>query len=155
MAHTHWMEQALTIAQGAGEVGEIPVGAIIVNDQDQLISIGENRKERDCDPLAHAEIQAIQRATKVLKRRYLQDCRLYVTLEPCPMCAGAIILARLGMLIFGTPDPKTGAVGSVIDIPKSPCALHSIVVIGGVMQLECQTQLQTWFRSLRQQKAQK
>lgn len=152
MVHAHWMDHALMLARAAGAVGEIPLGAVIVDDQDNLIAEASNRKERDQNPLAHGEIEAIHKATKRLNCRYLQNCRLYVTLEPCPMCAGAIILARLGMVVYGAKDPKTGAMGSVLDIPNSPSSFHRPVVIGGVRETECQEMLQEWFRQLRQTK---
>ncbi|MCS6959067.1 MAG: tRNA adenosine(34) deaminase TadA [Pseudanabaenaceae cyanobacterium SKYGB_i_bin29] len=152
--HTYWMEQALELARQAGAAGEIPVGAVIVDDQDNVLAKANNRKERDGDPLAHAEILAIQQATRVLQCRYLLNCRLYVTLEPCPMCAGAIVLARLGMVIYGAADSKTGAMGSVLDIPRSPAAFHSVTVIKGVKDRECRELMQSWFRQLRAAKKQ-
>jgi tRNA(adenine34) deaminase len=152
MVHVHWMDEALKLARAAGEAGEIPVGAVIVDDRDNLVATGNNRKERDQNPLGHAEIEVILQATRVLQCRYLSNCRLYVTLEPCPMCSGAIVLARLGMVIYGARDPKTGALGSVLDIPNSPAAFHRVEVVGGVREAECQELLQTWFRQLRQTK---
>ncbi len=152
MVHADWMDHALKLAREGGAAGEIPVGAVIVDDQENLIAGASNRKERDQNPLAHSEIEAIQQATRRLGCRYLQNCRLYVTLEPCPMCAGAILLARLGMVVYGAKDPKTGAMGSVLDIPNSPAAFHRLVVIGGVREAECQAMLQDWFRQLRQTK---
>ncbi|MCA1904394.1 MAG: tRNA adenosine(34) deaminase TadA [Cyanobacteria bacterium KgW148] len=149
MVHAYWMDQALRMAETAGKAGEIPVGALIVDDQEHLIAWGQNRKERDRNPLAHAEIEVIHQATQKLNCRYLQNCRLYVTLEPCPMCAGAIVLARLGMVIYGAKDSKTGAMGSVLDIPRSAAAFHRVEVIGGVQAAECQQLLQDWFRQLR------
>ncbi len=152
--HSYWMEQALELARLGGEAGEIPVGAVIVDEQENVLAQSNNRKERDGDPLAHAEILAIHQATRRLQCRYLLNCRLYVTLEPCPMCTGAILLARLGMVIYGASDSKTGAMGSVLDIPHSPAAFHRLQVIKGVKERECRELLQSWFRSLRQAKKQ-
>ncbi|MGL6138022.1 MAG: nucleoside deaminase, partial [Planktothrix sp.] len=120
--HQYWMSQALELAQQAGEAGEVPVGAIIINQNNQLISQAQNRKERDFDPTAHAEILALRQAGKLLKNWHLNNCTLYVTLEPCPLCTGAILQARLGLLVYGADDPKTGTIRTVINLPDSPCS---------------------------------
>ena len=112
--HEEWMRRSHTLAQAAGAVGEIPVAAIIVGPDNQLIASATNRKERDQDPTAHAEVLAIRAAAKQLGDWHLNRCTLYVTLEPCPMCAGAIIHGRLGLLVYGASDPKTGAIRSFI-----------------------------------------
>jgi tRNA(adenine34) deaminase len=128
---------------------------VIVHLDGTLIAVGENLKERQHDPTAHAEIVAIRRASQVLRDWHLNECVLYVTLEPCPMCAGAIVQSRINTLVYGADDPKTGAIRSVINLPDSSASFHKLRVIGGVRQEECQTQLQSWFAELRQKKMQR
>nr|WP_313949310.1 tRNA adenosine(34) deaminase TadA [Leptolyngbya sp. FACHB-261] len=147
--HEYWMDQARLLALEAGAVGEIPVGAIVVAPQGQVVGSGHNRKERDQDPTAHAEMLAIRAAVRYLGDWHLNQCRLYVTLEPCPMCAGAIIQARLGLLVYGASDPKTGAIRSVLNLPDSPCSFHRLKVIAGVREPECRQMLKDWFAQLR------
>jgi len=146
------MAKALELAREAGNAGEIPVGAVIIDQHQQVIATGENRKERWQDPTAHAEIVAIRHASQTLQDWHLNQCSLYVTLEPCPMCAGAIVQARIKTLIYGTDDPKTGAIRTVLNLPDSPASFHRLEVISGVLQSECQQLLQDWFRQLRRQK---
>jgi len=143
------MERALALAQMAGEAGDVPVGAVIVDGNGRAIAEAENRRERDHDPTAHAEILALRAAGQVLNDWHLTQCTLYVTLEPCPMCAGALVLARLGQLIYGADDPKAGAVRSVLNIPDSDCSNHRLPVIGGVLEVPCRQQLQDWFAQRR------
>ncbi len=143
--HRQWMQRALEVAQTAGEVGEIPVGAIIVDRSNNCLAIASNRKERDRDPTAHAEMLAIRAATQALGNYYLDDCTLYVTLEPCAMCAGAIIHARIGLLIYGADDPKTGCIRTVYNLPDSPISNHRLLVLGGICEAECRDRLQEWF----------
>ncbi|MEM9486545.1 MAG: nucleoside deaminase, partial [Cyanobacteria bacterium P01_F01_bin.116] len=100
--HRRWMLRALELAELAGDVGEVPVGAVIVGPDDEVVAEAANRRERDHDPTAHAEILALRQAGQRLQNWHLNDCRLYVTLEPCPMCAGAIVHSRLGLLVYGT-----------------------------------------------------
>lgn len=149
------MDQAIALAKQAGSQGEIPVAAVIIGSDQKILATGENRKERDRDPTAHAEILAIRNATKVLKDWHLNQATLYVTLEPCPMCTGAILQARIKTLIYGTTDPKAGAMGTVINIPTSPAAFHRLEVIGGVLGEDCRAQLQGWFREHRQRAKEK
>ncbi|GET39384.1 tRNA adenosine(34) deaminase TadA [Microseira wollei] len=149
LVHRQWMMQALELAQAAGEAGEVPVGAVIVDVAGNAIAQGQNRKERDFDPTAHAEIIAIRAASKILQKRHLNQCTLYVTLEPCPMCAGAIAHARLDKLVYGVDDPKTGAIRTVVNIPDSPCSNHRLSVIGGILESACRHQLQSWFAQKR------
>lgn len=149
LIHRKWMMQALELAQAAGEAGEVPVGAVIVDAAGNAIAQGQNRKERDKDPTAHAEIIAIRAASKILQTWHLNQCTLYVTLEPCPMCAGAIAHARLNQLIYGVDDPKTGAIRTVLNIPDSPCSNHRLSVIGGILESACRHQLQSWFAQKR------
>jgi len=150
LQHCRWMQHALELAQAAGEAGEIPVGAVIVNSSGELLAEGENRKERDKDPTAHAEIIALRSCGKILQNWHLNECTLYVTLEPCPMCAGAIVQARLRLLVYGVDDPKTGAIRTVVNIPDSACSNHRLAVIGGVRESACRLQLQSWFAARRQ-----
>jgi tRNA(adenine34) deaminase len=148
--HQNWMYQAIALAEQAGAAGEIPVGAIVVNTHTQeVVGMAENRKERDRDPTAHAEILAIRAAARTLKDWHLNHCNLYVTLEPCPMCAGAIIQARVNTLIYGADDPKTGAIRTVANLPDSPLSFHRLTVIAGICEIRCQDLLQNWFQQLR------
>ncbi|MCY7367527.1 MAG: tRNA adenosine(34) deaminase TadA [Chamaesiphon sp.] len=147
--HQHWMARSIKLATNAGNAGEVPVGAIIVSSEGKIIAEGENRRERDRDPTAHAEIVAIRAAGAHLNSWHLDQCTLYVTLEPCPMCAGAIVAARLGMLVYGADDPKTGSVRTVLNIPDSAASNHKLTVIGGILESDCRQQLQDWFRQKR------
>ncbi len=144
------MEKALTLGQAAGKTGEVPVGAVIVDSRGNLVAQGVNRKETDQDPTAHAEILAIRTASQVLHRWNLKDCTLYVTLEPCPMCTGAILQARLGLLVYGCDDPKSGTIRTVLNLPDSYCSNHRLNVMAGIHQVECRKQLQEWFAQKRQ-----
>ncbi|WP_299407205.1 tRNA adenosine(34) deaminase TadA [Acaryochloris sp. IP29b_bin.148] len=145
------MEKAIALAAQAGAAGEVPVGAVIVGPEGDCIAEGENRRERDRDPTAHAEILALRAASQVIQSWRLHECSLYVTLEPCPMCAGAIIQARVGLLVYGASDPKTGAVRTVLNLPDSPCSFHKLTVISGIYEAICRQQLQAWFAHRRQQ----
>ncbi|OUL32839.1 tRNA-specific adenosine deaminase [Nostoc sp. T09] len=151
LVHRQWMSRALELAQAAGEAGEVPVGAAIVDASGNLLAEGENRKERDKDPTAHAEVLALRAAAKTLQNWRLNQCTLYVTLEPCPMCAGAIIHARIGLLVYGVDDTKTGAIRTVTNIPDSAASNHRLQVIGGVLESACRQQLQAWFATRRHQ----
>lgn len=144
------MERAIALAQAAGEAGEVPVGAVVVGADGRAIAETTNRRERDHDPTAHAEILALRAAGRALGNWHLNQCTLYVTLEPCPMCAGALILARLGRLVYGADDPKTGAIRTVINLPDSACSNHRLQVIGGILESSCRQQLQSWFQQHRQ-----
>ena len=147
--HQIWMDQAIALAKEVGALGEIPVGAVIVNSMGKAIATGVNRKERDQDPTAHAEIVAIREAARVLQDWHLNGCTLYVTLEPCPMCAGAILQARVGTLVYGADDPKAGAIRTVANLPDSPVSFHKLEAIAGIRERECQDLLQVWFQNLR------
>jgi tRNA(adenine34) deaminase len=147
--HQQWMQRAIELAIIAGNAGEVPVGAIIINSIGEIIGCGENRRERDLDPTAHAEILAIRSAGAYLQSWHLSDCTLYVTLEPCPMCAGAIVAARLKLLVYGADDAKTGSIRTVLNIPDSAASNHKIAVIGGILESTCRQQLQDWFRHRR------
>lgn len=143
--HCYWMQQAIALAAEAGAAGEVPVGAVVLNGMGELVATASNRRERDRDPTAHAEIIALQAAARALNRWQLQECSLYVTLEPCPMCAGAIVQARLGHLIYGADDPKAGAVRTVLNMPDSAASFHRLKVLGGILEPDCRQQLQIWF----------
>ncbi|MEL6160981.1 MAG: tRNA adenosine(34) deaminase TadA [Cyanobacteria bacterium J06623_5] len=149
LRHRQWMMEAIALAQSAGDAGDVPVGAIVVGPDNQLIAQAANRKERDGDPTAHAEILALRAAGKQRGNWHLNDCVLYVTLEPCMMCAGAIVQSRLGLLVYGADDLKAGAVRSVLNLPDSPCSNHKLSVIGGILESPCRQQLQTWFKQRR------
>ncbi len=148
-SHHQWMELALTIAQKAGEEGDVPVGALVVDELGNLIASSSNRKERDGDPTAHAEILALRKAGLAKKNWHLDRCTLYVTLEPCPMCAGAIIQARIGLLVYGASDPKTGAIRTVANLPDSALSNHRLAVLAGIRESACRSLLQSWFAQRR------
>ena len=150
--HCDWMQKAIQLAAVAGNRGDVPVGAIIINAQGQVISTAYNRKVQDQDPTAHAEILAIRDASQALKTWHLENCTLYVTLEPCPMCTGAIIQARLGLLVYGADDPKSGTIRTVFNLPDSPASNHRLKVIAGILETTCREQLQTWFAQQRRLK---
>lgn len=147
--HRYWMRQALALAVAAGEVGEVPVAALIVDSDGQIVTQAQNRRQRDHDPTAHAEILALRQAGQLRGHWNLKGCTLYVTLEPCPMCAGAIILARPHSLIYGVDDPKTGAIRTVLNLPDSAASNHKLEVWGGILERECRDLLQTWFSQKR------
>ncbi len=142
-----FMRAALELAVEAAKDGEVPVGAVVVKDG-QIIGRGRNRRELGKNALAHAEIEAIDEACRILGGWRLTGCRLYVTLEPCPMCAGAIINARIDEVIFGTEDPKAGSCCSVIDLFSLPYN-HQPVCRFGVLEEECRSLLKDFFRTLR------
>jgi tRNA(adenine34) deaminase len=149
LVHKRWMGRALELAQEAGDEGDVPVGAVIVDASGNSIAQASNRKQRDNDPTAHAEILALRIAGQVLQTWYLNSCTLYVTLEPCPMCAGAIVQARIGLLVYGADDPKTGAIRTVTNIPDSACSNHQLLVLAGIMESPCREKLQSWFAQKR------
>ena len=142
------MEEALREAKKAAAMGEIPVGAVIVK-EGEIIARGHNRTETDKDPTAHAEMIAIRAAAKALGGWRLPGCTMYVTLEPCSMCAGAIVWARLQRLVIGAMDPKAGACGSVFNIVQDPRLNHRVDVETGCMQEACAELMKSFFRQLR------
>ncbi len=142
------MELALQQAQLAPLVGEVPIGAVLVSDN-HVIAAAHNYREISQDPTAHAEIIAIRNAAEQLKTWRLTDTTLYVTLEPCPMCAGAIVQARIARLVFGAWDPKAGACGSILDIPSERRFNHRVQVTGGLYEDESRELLREFFRSKR------
>ena len=149
MINIAYMQAALQLAREAAAAGEVPVGAIVVKDG-VVIGRGYNATISQHDPSAHAEIQALRDAAKTLGNYRLVDCTLYVTLEPCAMCAGAIQHARIARLVYGASDPKTGACGSVVDLMGEPRLNHHTEVIGEVMAAECGAMLSQFFASRRQ-----
>ena len=142
------MTEALALAQAAGARGEVPVGAVVVKDG-AIVGRGGNATIADCDPTAHAEIVALREAGRALGNYRLPGCDLYVTIEPCVMCAGAILHARIGRLVFGATDPKTGACGSVVDLFALPRLNHHATVTGGVLAGECGALLTDFFGARR------
>ena len=146
--HDYWMRLALAQARAAFEKDEVPVGAVVVH-QDKVIAEAYNQREMLNDPTAHAEMIAITQAAEALGDWRLADCTLYVTLEPCPMCAGAIVQARLPTVIFGAADPKAGGCQSLYRIPNDERLNHRSIVIGGVLEHECSTILSEFFQKQR------
>lgn len=146
--HSHYMELALEEARKCLEIDEVPVGAVVVR-HGEVVGSGYNRRETDKDPLAHAEIMAISEAAKTLGGWRLLDCVLYVTLEPCPMCAGAIIQSRINSLIYGAKDPKGGACGSKLNLMEDFTWNHKVEVESGVLEEECSILLKDYFREKR------
>ncbi len=144
----HWMQLALREAQKAFEEDEVPVGAIVVHNE-RIIGKGHNQIERLQDPTAHAEMIAITAAADHLKSRRLEECTLFVTLEPCPMCAGAIVQARIPTLVFGAFDPKAGACGTLFNIVQDRRLNHQPHVISGVCDKECEELLKGFFGRVR------
>ncbi len=139
-----WMRHALALAQRAEAAGEVPVGCVIVRDG-ALLAEGHNRPITDRDPSAHAEMVAIRAAAAALGTYRLTDTTLYVTLEPCPMCAGAMVHARIRRLVFAAPDPRAGAAGSMFDIVRHPALNHRLDVTGGVLAERCSARLREFF----------
>jgi len=143
------MLEALEVAESATASGDVPVGAVVFNAEGQLVGVGHNLRERDCDPTAHAEVIAIREAALKAGTWRLDNHTLVVTLEPCAMCAGAIAQSRIKTLVFGAWDEKAGAVGSVWDILRDPRAIHQVEVISGIMEVECAELLTTFFKQQR------
>ncbi len=143
-----WMKKALREAERAFEEGEVPVGAVVVRDG-QLIGRGHNQVEALRDPTAHAEMIAITAACETLGEKVLNDCTLYVTLEPCPMCAGAIVWARLTRLVFGAFDEKAGSASTLYTIPQDPRLNHQVEILSGVEADRAAALLQDFFRQRR------
>jgi tRNA(adenine34) deaminase len=143
-----YMRVALELAHQAYQQGEIPVGAVIVY-QDKIIASASNEKEARSDATAHAEMLAMQRAAAYLNKWRLTGTTLYCTLEPCPMCAGAMVNTRISRLVYGTRDTKTGAAGSIIDLVRYPVLNHQIEVEMGILEVECAELLSRFFNDLR------
>lgn len=145
------MRAALDLAREAGERGEVPVGALVVSPEGEIVGRGANRRERAQDPTAHAEVLALREAAERLGSWRLTGCTLYVTLEPCAMCAGAVVLARLPRLVFGARDPKAGFCGSLGDLVRDARLNHRVAVAEGVLAEESGELLRTFFAGLRQE----
>lgn len=143
------MRLALEQARLAQDAGEVPVGALLLDSSGKLLAEGQNRVIRDNDPTAHAEIVAIRAAGQALGNYRLEHCSLFVTLEPCAMCSGAMVHARIQSLVFGTFDPKAGAAGSVLSVLNHPQLNHRMELNGGVLQAECGDLLRAFFQSRR------
>jgi tRNA(adenine34) deaminase len=148
MPFTTYMTAALELARKAAELGEIPVGAVITDENGTIVGRGYNRRETDRDATAHAEILAIQDACKALNRWRLTGCTLYVTLEPCPMCTGAILQSRLERVVFGAADEKAGCCGGLLHLTESPFDSHP-AIYSGVLEEECREVLQEFFKGKR------
>jgi tRNA(adenine34) deaminase len=146
--HAQWMKKALQEAQCAFDANEVPVGAIIVH-KGEIIGRGYNQIAQLQDPTAHAEMIAITAAANHLRSRRLENCTLYVTLEPCPMCAGAIVLARIPILVFSSYDLKAGACGTLYNIVEDPRLNHSVHVVGGICDKESESLLKEFFAKKR------
>ena len=144
----YYMRQALAEARGALEHDDVPVGAVVVR-RTRIIGRGHNQRELLADPTAHAEIIALSAAAEHLRQWRLDDCTLYVTLEPCTMCAGAIVLARLARLVYGTDDPKAGACGSLYNICDDPRLNHRVLATDGVLAHDCALLLREFFATKR------
>ena len=144
--HEIFMREALDEARKSG--GDVPVGAVIVRGG-EIIARAHNERETGDYPFAHAEMLCMQRACEKLHTRRLKDCTLYVTLEPCPMCAGAMVMAQLGACVFGAYDEKQGCCGSVYDLPHDPAFYHRVTCLGGVMEKECAELLKVFFSEKR------
>ena len=142
------MREALSEARKALALGEVPVGSVVVR-SGEVIARGCNLRETDRDPTAHAEMVALRQASRAIGAWRLSGCTVYVTIEPCAMCAGAIVLARVDAVVFGARDPRAGACGSLMNIVQDPRLNHRVEIIEGVLAEECQALLQGFFRDLR------
>jgi tRNA(adenine34) deaminase len=150
-AHAVWMREAIAEAGKTAAAGDIPIGAVAVRDG-VLIGRGHNRREAEGDPIAHAEIDAMRQAAQIIGEWRLTDVALYCTLEPCVMCAGAMIQARLPMLVWAADDPKAGAGGSVLNVLSHPQLNHRVEVVRGVLADEAAEQIRAFFTGLREEK---
>ena len=147
-----YMQLAIEQAEIAKENGDVPIGAVIVHNN-QIIAKAYNQREQLKDPTAHAEIIALTQAAEYLQNWRLNGCTIYVTLEPCPMCAGALMLARIDRLVYGCADPKSGACGSLYNIVSDERLNHKLEVTAGVLEEECKRQLQDFFQQRRKERA--
>ena len=149
MDYKQLMQQAIGIAKGASNFDDVPVGALIVNEQGEVLATGQNLREKDNDPTAHAEMVAIKNTGNKIGNWRLDDLTLVVTLEPCVMCAGAIAQSRMKRLVYGAFDEKAGAVGSIWDVIRDPRALTKVEVVSGVLADECAVLLKDFFNTKR------
>jgi tRNA(adenine34) deaminase len=146
---TAWMRHALTLAQRAADAGDVPVGALVVDAAGEVVGEGWNLREVEQDPTAHAEVVALRAAAEGLGSWRLEGCTLVVTMEPCPMCAGASMLARVERIVLGAWDPKLGACGSVWDVVRDRRSTHRAEVVGGVLEEECGEVVRRFFATHR------
>ncbi len=146
--HHYWMQEAIREAKKAEAIHEVPIGAVIVRDG-VIVGRGHNTRETSLDPTAHAEMIAIRQASETLGAWRLLGCTLYVTLEPCPMCAGAILQARIPLLVYGTSDPKAGCAGTLMNLLNDDRFNHRTEIISGIEQEQCAELLTSFFRNLR------
>ncbi|AKT41854.1 adenosine deaminase [Chondromyces crocatus] len=149
MVDQSWMLVAINEAKSAAQSGDVPVGAVLVDASGKQLGTGRNRREVDQDPTAHAELEALRAATRALGHWRLAGATLYVTLEPCPMCAGALVNARIARLVYGCTDPKAGAVDTLFAIGRDLRLNHRFTTTGGVLADECQALLRDFFAQLR------
>ena len=147
-----YMRQALAEAEKAAALGEVPIGAVLVDAAGTVVAAGHNMRELWQDGTAHAEVVVIRAAGKRLGRWRLSGCTLYVTVEPCPMCAGAIVMSRIDRLVYGVPDARAGAVESIFNIPGHPSLNHQVVVRAGVLEDECAALVKSFFAARRGKK---
>jgi tRNA(adenine34) deaminase len=148
--HLLWMDRLLRLSEQVGARGEIPVAAALLDERGRCLGWGSNRRHRQADPLGHAELLALRQAAAGRGDWRFNGCTLLVTLEPCPMCAGALIQARVGTVVFGAPDPKRGGLGGSLDLSSHVSAHHHMTVVGGVRREQASRQLEDWFRRRRQ-----
>ena len=146
--HEKYMKEAIRQAKHAYHLGEVPIGCVIVY-QDKIIGRGYNRRKTDKSTLSHAEITAIKRASKFMGDWRLEECTLYVTLEPCQMCSGAIVQARIPHVVIGCMNPKAGCAGSILNILQTPQFNHQVAITKGVLEEECSNMLTSFFKELR------
>ena len=146
-----YMKEAIRQAHKAWKLGEVPIGCVIVRDG-KIIARGYNRRNTDKNTLAHAELQAVRKASRAAGDWRLEDCTIYVTLEPCQMCAGAIVQARIPRLVIGSRNPKAGCAGSVLNLLQVPAFNHQVEITEGVLEEECSLMLTNFFRDLREKK---
>lgn len=149
--HEKYMKEAIKQAKKAADMGEVPIGCVIVYEE-KIIARGYNRRIRDKNVLSHGEINAIRKACRVLGDWRLEGCTMYVTLEPCPMCAGAIVQARIPEVIIGCMNPKAGCAGSVLDLFHQEGLNHQAVTVKGVLEQECSQMMKDFFKDLREKK---
>ena len=145
----NWMKRLLSKAKLVGEKGEVPIAAVVLDGKGRCIGYGGNRRETMKDPLGHAELVALRQAAWINNDWRFNDCTLIVNLEPCPMCAGALIQARMGKIIYGSNDPKRGALGGTINLAEHKSAHHNMLIEGGIMEEESRKIIVDWFKEKR------
>ena len=151
----YYMDRALALARLAADEGDIPVGALVIDEDGRVIGEGRNRRRLEHDPTAHAEVVALREAARSRGAWNLSGCTLYVTLEPCPMCAGALVQARFSRLVYGCTDAKAGACGTLMNIAADSRLFHRLRIVSGVREVECRTLLQDFFFACRRRQKEK